>query len=217
MMVKNIIFDFDGVILDSMAVRELGFRKIFAAYDEALVEELLQYHQENGGLSRYNKIAYFYNEILHEPITQTEIDTLATAFSEIMRVTLTDHRYLIAETVAFLQRNAAYYRLHIASGSDQNELRYLCEALGLTDYFLSIHGSPVHKNKLVEMILSEYEYTKEETILIGDSINDYTAAHVNGIDFYGYNNNALDSVSVHYLDTYTILDKKKERKHGTSL
>ena len=96
MMVKNIIFDFDGVILDSMAVRELGFRKIFAAYDEALVEELLQYHQENGGLSRYNKIAHFYNEILHEPITQTEIDTLAAAFSEIMRETLTDHRYLIA-------------------------------------------------------------------------------------------------------------------------
>ncbi len=216
-MVKNIIFDFDGVILDSMAVRELGFRKIFAGYDEVLIEELLQYHQENGGLSRYNKIAYFYNEILHESITQRQIDTLAAAFSEIMRETLTDRTFLIAETVDFLQRNYQVYRMHIASGSDQEELRYLCGELGVVDYFLSIYGSPVHKNNLVKMILSEYDYKKEETILIGDSMNDYTAAHVNGIDFYGYNNSALDSVSVHYLDTYTILDKKKERKHGTSL
>ncbi len=208
-MVKNIIFDFDGVILDSMPIRELGFREIFSAYDDALIDQLLQYHEENGGLSRYIKIAYFYNEILHKPITQAQIDALAAAFSEIMRERLTDRAFLIEETVDFLQKNYQAYRMHIASGSDQEELRYLCGELGVADYFLSIHGSPTHKNALVAKILSDYGYIKEETILIGDSMNDYIAADSNGIAFYGYNNAVLGDVSRKYLDDYGALDKGK--------
>jgi len=206
-MIKNIIFDFDGVILDSMPIRELGFRHIFSDHEEALVERLLAYHEANGGLSRYVKISYFYEEILGEPISQSGIDHLAESFSKIMREKLTDRKYLITETVDFLKRNHTEYRMHIASGSDQDELRYLCRELGVAEYFLSIHGSPTHKNDLVEMILTEHSYAKEETILIGDSMNDHVAADINGIAFYGYNNETLESVSHRYLDDYTILER----------
>jgi len=206
-MIKNIIFDFDGVILDSMPIRELGFREILSDYDDTLVEKLLSYHEANGGLSRYVKIAYFYEEILHKQITQEQIVELAEAFSHIMREKLTDRNYLIEETLAFLKQNHQHYRLHIASGSAQEELRYLCDKLGVADYFLSIHGSPVHKNDLVQMILSENSYNPKETILIGDSINDHEASRHNNIDFYGYNNIALKEASAVYLDTYKILEK----------
>ena len=206
-MIENIIFDFDGVILDSMPIREFGFREIFSAYDDALVEKLIAYHEANGGLSRYIKIAYFYEEILGEPISQSEIKKLAEAFSRIMREQLTDKKYLIMQTVDFLERNYSKYRMHIASGSDQEELRFLCKALGVADYFLSIHGSPTHKNDLVKMILSQNHYAKEETILIGDSMNDYIASDINGIAFYGYNNKTLASVSQHYLDDYHVLER----------
>ena len=54
-MIKNIIWDFDGVILDSMPVRDYGFRKIFENFDKLLVDKLLEYHTKNGGLSK-NKI-----------------------------------------------------------------------------------------------------------------------------------------------------------------
>jgi len=205
--IQNIIFDFDGVILDSMPIREFGFRQIFSAYDDTLVEKLLAYHEANGGLSRYVKIAYFYEEILGEPISQSEINRLAEAFSKIMRKALTDKKYLITQTVDFLENNHHYYRMHIASGSDQEELRYLCHALGVAEYFLSIHGSPTHKNDLVAMILSEHCYVKEETILIGDSMNDYIASDINGIAFYGYNNTTLQGVSQHYLNDYHILER----------
>ena len=72
-MVKNIIFDFDGVILDSMPVREFGFRQIFSTYDAEMVETLLRYHKENGGLSRYDKIDYFYREIAKEALTRQQL------------------------------------------------------------------------------------------------------------------------------------------------
>lgn len=59
-------------------------------------------------------------------------------------------------------------------------MQYLCQELNLSKYF--IHGSPVHKNKLVENVLSQNSYNNFETILIGDSINDFEAAKVNKID-----------------------------------
>ena len=190
-MVKNILFDFDGVILDSMVVRRDGFRKIFKEYSGCLVDKLLEYHDINGGLSRYVKIRYFYEELLKEHITENKINALAEKFSIIMKKELVEERYLIRETLDFLKSNNDEYNFHIVSGSDEKELKYLCEKLGIDDLFVSIHGSPVHKNTLVNDVLSIYGYNKEETILIGDSVNDYEASVVNGICFYGYNNDKL--------------------------
>lgn len=210
-MVRNIIFDFDGVILDSMPIRELGFREIFSRYSDLQVKKLLEYHESNGGLSRYIKIAYFYEQILYKEIKKEKIDALAKTFSDIMKEKLVDKSFLIQQTVEFLEKYHEEYNLHIASGSDQVELRYLCQKLDVAKYFDSIHGSPIHKNDLVKTILDKNAYIKEETILIGDSINDYIASDINGIGFYGYNNTSLKDVSKIYLDDYKSLEKKKER------
>ena len=42
------------------------------------------------------------------------------------------------------------------SGSDENELRYLCKELNISDFFKSISGSPTPKNILVERIFKKY-------------------------------------------------------------
>ena len=206
-MIKNILFDFDGVILDSMPVREYGFRKIFENFDAKVVEHLLKYHNDNGGLSRYVKIRYFYEELLHKKISDEEVMQLADKFSAIMKNELTDKKYLIRQTVAFLDKNYKNYNLHIVSGSDEQELRFLCKKLDIEKYFISIYGSPIHKNDLVKNIFDMYGYNKNETILIGDSINDYEAAKINGIDFYGYNEPALKKISKIYLEDYKELQK----------
>jgi len=204
-MIKNILFDFDGVILDSMPIREYGFRKIFENFDDKLVDKFLQYHNENGGLSRYVKIRYFYEELLNRDISEKEVENIADIFSTIMRDKLTDKIYLINETVAFLDKYHTNYNIHIVSGSDDRELRFLCKELDVDRYFISIYGSPTHKNDLVKNILDIYKYKREETILIGDSINDYNASEINGIAFYGYNNSELKSVSEIYLENFKRL------------
>jgi HAD superfamily hydrolase (TIGR01549 family) len=200
--VKNILFDFDGVILDSMPIRDYGFKKIFEYFDDALVSQLLNYHNENGGLSRYVKIKYFYNEILDKEILEEEIDDYASNFSKIMKKELVNKKYLIVDTLEFIKNNFKKYNLHIVSGSDERELKYLCKKLEIDRYFQSINGSPTEKNKLVESVLLDNEYLTKETILIGDSINDYVASEVNGIDFYGFNNTSLINISEQYLENY---------------
>ena len=187
-MIKNILWDFDGVILDSMPIRDYGFIKIFESYPEELVEEFIKYHRLNGGLSRFHKIKYFYNHLLNKVISEKQIQNYAEQFTIIMKEQLINKKYLIQESVDFIQVNHKNYNFHIVSGSEHHELNYLCEKLDLTEYFLSINGSPTPKNELVKNLLEKEKYKKEETILIGDSINDYEAANVNGIEFYAYNN-----------------------------
>ncbi len=189
---KNILWDFDGVILSSNHTRDWGFREIFKTHKRENVDKLLEYHNLNGGLSRYVKIRYFYEEILKREITQSQVLKYANCFSILMRKELVDSANLIQDSLSFIKENYEDYNFHIVSGSDQQELKFLCDQLGISKYFLSIHGSPTPKNTLVNNLLDKESYIKVDTCLIGDSINDREAANINGIQFIGYNNVALN-------------------------
>lgn len=197
---KTILWDFDGVILDSMSVREWGFRQIFKHYAEGPVSQLIVYHRTNGGLSRYVKIRYFYEELLGESITEEKVLEYAQAFSVLMKQELIHPKNLINDAVIFIKENFKNYNFHIVSGSDENELRFLCKALGIDSYFISIHGSPTPKTQLVNNLLKQNDYKKESTCLIGDSINDYEAATANNISFYGINNLKLIDIGQGYIE-----------------
>lgn len=199
---KTIIFDFDGVILDSMSIRLNGFKEIFKEHGDEPFNRFIPYHLVNGGVSRFIKIRYFYEEILGESITEEKIKELADKFTQIMRSNLIDSKFLIAETVEFIKQNHQKYELYIASGAEQNELRFLCQTHNLTPYFKAIYGSPTPKDELLANILKESNSKPNECLMIGDSINDFKAANANGIPFYGYNNESLRAVSVKYIDSF---------------
>ena len=203
---KSIVFfDFDGVILDSMPVRDVGFRETLKAYDSALVEELIKFHRDNGGLSRFVKFKYFFENILHQSISDASLKELADQFSVIMRQELSKEKYMIQDSVDYIKKTASSKQLHIVSGSEHNELNYLCQQLDLAQYFISIDGSPTPKNKLVSNLIAKYHYNKNEIVLIGDSVNDYEAAQTNGIDFYGYNDVSLKAYAKQYITTFAEL------------
>jgi phosphoglycolate phosphatase-like HAD superfamily hydrolase len=185
---KNIIWDFDGVILMSNSVREYGFRKIFESYKNDEIERLIEYHQINGGLSRYHKIKYFFEKIRGEEVSAERVDFLANLFSTYMKDELTNKDLLNKEWLNFISITTNQFNHHIASGSDEKELQFLCKELEIDHHFKSISGSPTIKNILVENLINNYNYNKHETILIGDSLNDLDAANYANISFIGYNN-----------------------------
>jgi phosphoglycolate phosphatase-like HAD superfamily hydrolase len=203
--IKNILWDFDGVLMDSMAVREEGFRTVLQEFPPDQVNQLLLFHRRNGGLSRYVKFRYFFETIRKETAAESTLSGLASAFSAIMRERLTQIDLLIPDSVNFVKANHHHFKMHIVSGSDQEELVYLCQRLELSTYFNSIHGSPTPKRELIANVLSEQHYHREETVMIGDSVNDLEAAEVNRIQFLGYNSNQLKNSGVSYVDSFNNL------------
>ena len=187
-MIKTILWDFDGVILDSMKIKGDGFIELFKEYDDEKVRILEKYHYENGGVSRFDKIKYFYNEVLKEDVSDEKVQHLADKFASIIEKKLENKNNLIAETVRFIKNYHKKYNFHIVSGAEHNELNRLCDVLEVSQYFISINGSPTKKEILIKNLMKIYGYKCEETILIGDSVNDYNAAKKNNIIFYGYNN-----------------------------
>jgi phosphoglycolate phosphatase-like HAD superfamily hydrolase len=192
-MIKIIFWDFDGVILNSNEVRDKGFQTVLKDYPTGQVAQLLSYHKKNGGLSRYVKFRYFFEQIRGEEISEEEINDWASKFSDIMLSSLKEKSLLIPETNNFIKENYQNYQMHIVSGSDQTELRELCKSLEIEHFFKSIHGSPTPKNDLVKMLINKYNYDPTNGILIGDSINDFEAAKVNNLHFQAFGNIELES------------------------
>lgn len=194
-----ILWDFDGVLMDSMPVRSLGFERVLKDYPKQQVEELKAFHNINGGLSRYVKFRYFFEQIRKESITEEQVLDLATQFSEVMMSLLVNPDLLIHDSLDFVKKNYNRVPMHIVSGSDGKELNEICKRLDIAKYFKSIHGSPIHKNQLVATLLEQNRYDKKSVVLIGDSINDFEAAQINGINFLGYNNIHLKSRTEQYI------------------
>ncbi len=203
-MIKTILWDFDGVILDSMKIKGDGFKELFKEYDEKHVQLIEKYHYENGGVSRFEKIKYFFNSVLGQEISKKIIEELAFKFATIIEQKLYDKSNLIEETVNFIKKNYKKYNFHIVSGAEHNELNELCKYFELSKYFKSIDGSPTKKDILVKNVLKKYEYKKEETALIGDAMTDYNASAANEIKFYGFNNSDLKKFG-NYIDRFEDL------------
>ena len=199
---KNILWDFDGVILDSMDIRTTGFKKVLKDYPKGQVDQLIKFHKQNGGLSRYVKFKYFFKEIRKEENSDSLVQTCANFYSQIMIENLNSKERLIEEVFDFIKNNHTYYKMHIVSGSDGEELRYLCDKLDIVKFFVSIEGSPTSKTQLIENILKKNDYQEQETCLIGDTINDLEAAGENRIQFFGYNNTMLRQKAENYIEKF---------------
>lgn len=192
---QAVFWDFDGVLLNSNIIRDRGFYEVLKDFPDEQVKKLMAYHQANGGLSRYVKFRYFFEDIRGECITDEELNQWAAKFSEIMMQLLTDHSLQIRETLCFVKNNYHIIPMYIVSGSDQTELRKLCKAHGIAKYFKRIHGSPKPKKQWVKDIITEEQLLVSNCLLVGDSVNDFEAADVNGLLFMGYNSANTEKLS----------------------
>lgn len=203
-MIKTIFWDFDGVIHDSMKIKGDGFLELFKNHRKKDTEAILKFHFKNGGMPRFDKIKYFYNQILKEDISKKEIDNLANIFSEIIKDKIFDKNNLIQDSLSFIKKKYKKYNFHIVSGSEDKELKKLCKYFNISKYFISINGSPTKKDILIKKLISKYHYKKYEILFIGDAMTDYNAAKKNRIVFFGYNNIELKKFH-NYIKTFEEL------------
>jgi len=178
-----IILDFDGVILESVDIKTRAFRELFS-FTPKHVDEIVDFHVKNGGMSRFDKFRYFYNYILKEPLSDEQYDFLCKRFSELVFDGVLKSTF-VPGAEDFLNHFATTTSLFVASATPASELTEIVKKRGLLDYFKGIYGSPRTKQECIEEILINMNCPKDNAIFVGDALNDYKAAQEAGVRFVG--------------------------------
>ena len=210
-MITAIIFDFDGVLVESAHIKTSAFRQLFSSWDDK-VEEIVNYHLENMGISRYVKFKHFYENILNEEYSEALGKQLGAEFSNIVLDEIKKAPF-VKGTEEFLRANYQKYLLFIASGTPQEELDEIVSSREMKKFFKEIHGTPSTKREIVEGILHEYNIKRDETVCIGDAESDMIAARETGIKFFlrsTSENESLSDYSNHKINDLTQLKDKIE-------
>lgn len=178
---KNVWWDFDGVIKESLEVKSLGFEKLFESYSKELANKIVDHHNLNGGISRYEKIP-LYLEWAGEEVNQKKIDYFCKKFSEIVKNEVLSSPW-VPGVYNILERNYKSKNYFLLSATPQDEIEYILNKLKLSKFFKKIFGSPTEKSDAINKTTIEYNISKPNSIFVGDSESDLKAATTSGVDF----------------------------------
>lgn len=183
---KVLIFDFDGVIIESNEIKHQAFNDIFSELDEKVKKTAFDYHFQHPAIDRYRKFAHVTENILNLPRADAEEKQKlwAEKFSA-----LTEKALRECETVRgaeeFLQRAKEKWPLYLASATPTNILLPLLEDRSMNKIFKKVYGAPLVKSQVIEEICQLEEVSKEEVLFIGDSLSDLDAAVSATVPFIG--------------------------------
>ena len=217
-MIKAIVLDFDGVILESMDIKTKAFKDLFKDYPEHL-DAIVEYHIRNGGVSRYKKFSYIYNNILKLPLDENKLKELGKDFSHLVLQEMLKCPF-VHGVHEFLDEYSKKVGIFIASGTPQEELHFIVNERGLLDYFKGVYGTPALKTEIIGHILDEEAIRKEEAIFVGDALSDYEDAKVVRIPFVARFDGSNESNPFLNLKVPIIRDfndLKTFLKHGDTL
>lgn len=174
-MIKNIFFDFDGVIADSVNVKTEAFYKLYLPYGKDIAVKVREHHIANGGVSRFEKIRYYHNNFLTREIEEKEIQEYAAKFSKLALEGVIKSP-LVPGVLEFLRKYSETLNCWVITATPSNEIEIILQRRDLSKYFVNHFGSPENKKYWVNHILTDHKLNKEECLFIGDALSDYEAA-----------------------------------------
>lgn len=187
-MIKAIIFDFDGVLVESVDIKTDAFARLFASYGEEVVGKVVKYHLEHTGVSRYEKFKYIYKEILHRNLDDRVLDGLCASFSALVMDEVTAAPY-VKGAKQFLDEWSGKYACFILSATPQAEIEEIVRRRGMAGYFRGIYGSPRKKEDSLGEIILRAAVKPGQTVYVGDALSDWKAARSHRVNFVARINN----------------------------
>jgi phosphoglycolate phosphatase-like HAD superfamily hydrolase len=188
--IRAVVFDFDGVVLESADVKTDAFVELFASHGPEVAAKVKAHHLANLGISRFVKFAWIHEHLLGCPITDEESRALGERFSA-----LALDKVLAAPFVpgaeAALAALAATHPLFVASGTPQDELDLIVDRRGLRARFREVHGTPRDKPEILRDVMARHGLAASETLFVGDGASDHKAASATGVEFLARDTPAL--------------------------
>lgn len=177
-----LVFDFDGVIVDSVHIKEQAFRELYKDASTEIQNKVGEFHLANGGMDRFTKIAHIEEKFLeHLPSTKFFIKK-ADEFSRIVKKKVIDSKE-IPGAIAFIEKYNSKIPCVINSATPTGELADIVAAKGWKKHFEKILGSPEPKDKNLQAIINDYQVSPSSILFFGDAMSDYNAAKKTHVNF----------------------------------
>jgi phosphoglycolate phosphatase-like HAD superfamily hydrolase len=183
MSLKLLIFDFDGVIVDSNAIKDEGFRRAFSKFPEWF-DALWAYHKANPAVPRSAKFTRLATEFLKLPDPAPFIQAEVDEYTRYTRGRIIECPW-IRGAQRLLEELYRSVPLYLVSATPHDELERIVAARGLSPYFRKIYGNPQVKAETLRQILVDENVQPGECLFVGDSLSDLRSARQAGVPFAG--------------------------------
>jgi phosphoglycolate phosphatase-like HAD superfamily hydrolase len=184
MKIKGIIYDFDGVICDSVNVKTKAFAELYKSYGAEIEQRVVDYHLAHGGISRFEKIKYYHEVLLGKSISEEEIQQLADTFASLVKEKVIASAY-IKGALPFIKKYSQRLPQYICTGTPESEILEIVERRRITPYFVGIYGAPKKKTEIIQNILDQTGWSPCDFVYFGDAMTDFHAAKAFNMPFIG--------------------------------
>lgn len=177
-----VVFDFDGVLVDSVGLKSEVFAALYALESESFRAAVATYHLENGGMPRAEKIAHFEKMRTGQSPSTARLHFLVDRFAG-----LVTERVISAPEMdcaeQLLERLYRRMPLFVCSATPEPELRHIVGARGWQDFFHGVFGSPKAKHIILSEIVAHLGCKSDEVLMVGDAETDRESASRAGTRF----------------------------------
>jgi phosphoglycolate phosphatase-like HAD superfamily hydrolase len=178
---RALIFDFDGVILDSNSLKTQAFRIVFSRFPQHAAA-MMAYHDRHVSRSRYEKFGHLVEDLLGRKGDRALIEQLADAYADVLRTGM-DTCAFVPGARALLEDVSARVPLYLASVTPEPELLRLLEIHRVRQYFTRVFGCPPWTKPDAVGAIVEQLGGPSGVALVGDSAGDQRAALAHGVEF----------------------------------
>jgi phosphoglycolate phosphatase-like HAD superfamily hydrolase len=204
-MIRCVVFDFDGVLVDSNAVKRRAYTDIFSAWGPVAGEAAGAVLRADTEDDRFGIIRAILRVLPGSPATPEELEPLAAEYAARYNDICEEHAATcdeVAGAASALNRLARDFPLYIVSATPQDPLQRIVARRGWGRHFRGVLGRPATKEENLAAVMAQESIDGAQVVFVGDGRRDLEAALAMGCRFVGVRNqfNDFDSADLTMID-----------------
>lgn len=181
--IAAVILDFDGVVIDSVDIKDRAFASLLPEHPTALAA-IMAYHFAHNDVDRYAKFRHIAESILGIPYTTDLESEWRDRFERLTHSSLVTCPY-VPGALEFLDRLGPVLPIYLASATPDRELAAILNERDLRGRFTGVYGSSTRKSEAFAEILRAEHIPPRRAVFVGDSPEDERVADTVGLRFIG--------------------------------
>ena len=178
---KVLILDFDGVIKESVEVKDDAYVSIFENIENNIKVKISKHHLGNGGVSRYEKVPLYLGWSGLRVDKKTISHYLDKFSNAVFRGVI--NSAWVKGFPEFIVHATKSVPVYIATATPTEEMNRILKELKSERLFKGVYGAPESKSKIIDKIIFKEACLPSDVLFIGDSLSDYAASDTCTVDF----------------------------------